>query len=40
MVNREQPINVMVRESLDGRSNTNIEEPKLLCMDHGFIMKK
>jgi hypothetical protein len=30
----------MVRESLDGRSNNNIEEPKLLCMDHGFIMKK
>jgi hypothetical protein len=30
----------MVRESLDGKSNNNIEEPKLLCMDHGFVVKK
>jgi hypothetical protein len=40
MVNKEEPVNVMVRENLDGRSNNNIEETKLLCMDHVFIMKK
>jgi hypothetical protein len=30
----------MVRESLDGRNNNNIKEPKLLCMDHDFVVKK
>jgi len=40
MVGKEEPINVTVRESLDGRSNNNIEEPKLLCMECGYIMKK
>jgi hypothetical protein len=29
MVRKEEPINVMVRESLDGRSNNNIEKPEL-----------
>jgi hypothetical protein len=40
MVSEEESINVMVKESLDGRSNNNIDKPKLLCMNHGFIMKK
>jgi hypothetical protein len=30
----------MIKEILDGRNNNNIEESKLLCMDHGFVVKR